>query len=51
MSSIALVGATPIFVDVRQDQNVDPYKMGHVVTPNTKAIIPVHGRKSRTRLV
>ena len=41
-SSIALVGATPIFVDVRQDQNVDPYKMGHVVTPNTRAIIPVH---------
>ena len=41
-SSIALVGATPIFVDVRQDQNVDPYKLGHVVTPDTKAIIPVH---------
>jgi len=41
-SSIALVGATPVFVDVRQDQNMDPYKLEHVVNPNTKAIIPVH---------
>jgi len=35
-------GATPTFVDIRQDFNMDPSQLESAVTPSTKAIIPVH---------
>ena len=41
-SSIALVGATPVFVDVADDLNIDPKNIEAAITPRTKAIIPVH---------
>jgi len=41
-SSIALLGATPVFVDVRDDQNMDPALIEKAMTPRTKAIMPVH---------
>ena len=41
-SSIALVGATPVFVDVADDQNIDPNLIEAAITPKTKAIMPVH---------
>jgi dTDP-4-amino-4,6-dideoxygalactose transaminase len=41
-SSIALTGARPVFVDVRDDYNMDPELLQAVVTPSTKAILPVH---------
>ena len=41
-SSIALVGATPVFVDVADDQNIDPSLIEAAITPRTKAIMPVH---------
>lgn len=41
-ASIALVGATPVFVDVAEDFNIDPEKIEEAITPRTKAIIPVH---------
>ncbi len=41
-SCIALVGATPVFVDVAADQNIDPAKIEAAVTARTKAILPVH---------
>jgi dTDP-4-amino-4,6-dideoxygalactose transaminase len=41
-ASIALVGAKPVFVDVRDDYNIDPALIERAVTPRTKAIIPVH---------
>jgi len=41
-SAIALVGAKPVFVDVAADQNIDPTKLEAAITPNTKAILPVH---------
>ena len=41
-SCIALVGATPVFVDVRDDQNMDPVQLEKAITPQTKAVIPVH---------
>ncbi|MBL6962976.1 MAG: DegT/DnrJ/EryC1/StrS family aminotransferase [Bacteroidetes bacterium] len=41
-SSIVLVGATPVFADVRDDFNIDPQAVRNAITPQTKAIIPVH---------
>ncbi len=41
-SCIALVGATPVLVDVREDCNIDPGALERAVTPRTKALIPVH---------
>jgi len=36
-------GATPVFVDVRDDDlNIDQARIAAAVTPRTKAIIPVH---------
>jgi dTDP-4-amino-4,6-dideoxygalactose transaminase len=40
--SIAHVGATPVYVDVREDQNIDPAEIEKKITPKTKAIMPVH---------
>ncbi len=40
---VALLGLTPIFVDVDDDTFcMDPEKLEAAITPNTKAIIPVH---------
>lgn len=41
-SCIALVGARPVFVDVREDYNMDPDQLGRAITSKTKAILPVH---------
>jgi dTDP-4-amino-4,6-dideoxygalactose transaminase len=41
-SCIALVGARPIFVDVADDYNIDSNLIEKAVTPQTKAILPVH---------
>ena len=40
--SIAHVGATPVYADVRDDQNIDPAEIEKRITPRTKAIMPVH---------
>ena len=41
-TSICLVGARPVFVDVREDYNMDPGLLNAAVTSRTKAILPVH---------
>jgi dTDP-4-amino-4,6-dideoxygalactose transaminase len=41
-SSIALAGAKPAFVDIRDDGNMDPDKLESAINPRTKAIMPVH---------
>lgn len=39
----ALLGATPVFADIDpQTFNLDPDKIEELITPDTKAIIPVH---------
>lgn len=40
--SIAHIGATPVYADVREDQNIDPAEIEKKITPRTKAIMPVH---------
>ena len=35
-------GAIPVFVDVKEDQNIDPKLIEKSITANTKAIIAVH---------
>ena len=41
-SCINLVGAQPVFVDVREDYNMDPTQIERAITAATKAILPVH---------
>lgn len=40
--AIVHVGATPVYVDVCDDQNIDVSKIESAITPRTKAIMPVH---------
>jgi len=41
-NAIRLTGATPIFVDVKEDYLINPEKASAAITDKTKAIIPVH---------
>ena len=41
-SSIALVGAKPVFAEVGSDMNLDPAKLERAITARTKGILPVH---------
>jgi dTDP-4-amino-4,6-dideoxygalactose transaminase len=41
-SVIALAGARPVFVDVRDDYNLDPDLLESAITSRTRAILPVH---------
>lgn len=48
-AAITHIGATPVFVDVLPDQNIDPSKIESAITSKTKVIMPVHltGRMAR----
>ena len=41
-AAVVQLGARPVFVDVRDDQNIDPERIEEAITPRTKAIMPVH---------
>ena len=41
-AAIAHIGATPKFIDVLPDQNMDPAKLKSAITDKTSAIMPVH---------
>ena len=40
--AIATTGAKPIFVDIKNDLNIDENEIEKKITKNTKAIVPVH---------
>jgi dTDP-4-amino-4,6-dideoxygalactose transaminase len=41
--AVSLLGGTPVFADIQPDTyNIDPAKIEALITPRTKAIIPVH---------
>ena len=40
--SISAAGAKPVFVDVKEDYNIDPDKIEKAISFRTKAIMPVH---------
>ena len=42
IGAIVTAGATPVFVDIGEDYNLDPTKLEAAITPRTKAIVPVH---------
>lgn len=41
-AAIVHVGARPVFVDVQDDQNIDPALIEAAITPRTRAIMPIH---------
>ncbi|MDC1158669.1 DegT/DnrJ/EryC1/StrS family aminotransferase [Pelagibacteraceae bacterium] len=42
VGSIVTAGAKPVFVDVKEDYNIDETKIIKAITKKTKAIMPVH---------
>jgi dTDP-4-amino-4,6-dideoxygalactose transaminase len=42
LNAIVLVGATPVFVDIQPDLNMDAKLIAAAITPRTKAVVPVH---------
>jgi aminotransferase EvaB len=40
--AIATAGAKPVFVDIKDDLNIDENKIKKMITKKTKAIVPVH---------
>ncbi len=40
--AIATTGAKPVFVDIKEDLNIDENKIEKKITKKTKAIVPVH---------
>ncbi|MEK6891389.1 MAG: DegT/DnrJ/EryC1/StrS family aminotransferase [Nanoarchaeota archaeon] len=40
--AVTYTGAKPVFVDCKDDLNIDPDKIESKITPKTKAIMPVH---------
>jgi len=39
---VLALGAKPVFVDVKEDYNMDPKEFKRAITKKTKAVIPVH---------
>ena len=52
-SCISWVGARPVFVDVKEDYNMDPTQIEDKITPRTKAILPIHltGRPAEMKMI
>ena len=42
LNAIVLCGATPVFVDIGEDMNINPDLITDAITPRTKVVLPVH---------
>ena len=42
LNAITICGATPVFVDIKEDLNINSDLIAEKITPRTKAILPVH---------
>ncbi len=42
ISTIALMDATPVLAEIDESLTIDPTKIEQLITPRTKAIVPVH---------
>jgi len=42
VGAIVTAGAKPVFVDIREDYNIDPEKVESAITEKTRLIMPVH---------
>ena len=42
VNTILHVGATPVLADIGPDLNIDPERVRALITPRTRAIVPVH---------
>jgi dTDP-4-amino-4,6-dideoxygalactose transaminase len=42
VNAVVATGATPVFVDIRDDLNIDATQIEPAITPQTRAILPVH---------
>ncbi len=42
LNAIVMTGAQPVFVDVGEDQNINPALLVSAITQRTRAIVPVH---------
>ena len=42
VGSIVTAGAKPVFVDIKDDYNIDETKIKSAITKKTKAIMPIH---------
>ena len=42
IGAIVTAGATPVFVDIREDYNINPNLIEKAITEKTKCILPVH---------
>lgn len=42
ISTIALMNATPVLAEIDESLTIDPTKIEKLITPKTKAIVPVH---------
>ena len=41
-NAISLTGATPVFADIDDDQNISPESVQRLISDKTKALLPVH---------
>jgi dTDP-4-amino-4,6-dideoxygalactose transaminase len=41
-NGVRMTGATPVFADIKEDLNIDPDSVLSLISPRTRAVMPVH---------